>query len=170
MHQHPSSSIILIGMPGAGKSYWAQQWAQVSGRKAVDLDTEIERATGQTVPEIFDQRGESGFRKIESEMLRHILAIETGIILATGGGTPCFENNLGVMLGAGKVIYLEAPIELLVQRILQTPSARPLLHPLSGKELSEKLRHMLREREVFYRQAHHTVSVSALSPATFAAL
>lgn len=162
--------LILIGMPGAGKSYWAQRLATGWGGVALDLDAEIARIAGKSIPEIFASEDEAGFRKRESEALQEVLISGKADFLATGGGTPCFGDNLARMREAGTVIYLNAPVTLLVQRILSEGNTRPLLAGFPEKELRKKLSQLLATREPFYKQAHHTLSVEGLSEATFAGL
>lgn len=162
--------LILIGMPGAGKSHWARQVSAASGRAALDLDAVLAAKAGKSIPEIFAAEGEAGFRKRESETLKEILASGNDFILATGGGTPCFGHNLARLKAAGTVVYLEAPADLLAARILAQPDARPLLAGLPEKALLERLQKLLAEREPFYRQAQVIAPVATVSAATFAAL
>lgn len=170
MKPSPQSPLILIGMPGAGKSYWAQRLAAGWGGSAVDLDAEIARISGKPIPEIFATKGEAGFRKWESKALQQLLADDQYQFIATGGGTPCFGDNLARLLEKGMVIYLEAPVALLAQRIAAQKTARPLLQNQSPETLLQKLSQLLAEREPFYRQAHHTLAAEGLSEATFARL
>ncbi|RYD52072.1 MAG: shikimate kinase [Sphingobacteriales bacterium] len=162
--------LILIGMPGAGKTYWAQIWGQASGTPVLDLDAEIERATGTSIPDLFAAEGEAGFRNIEHQVLQQVLSQTGTFILATGGGTPCFENNLPLLLQSGNVVYLDVPVPELVQRIRAQKQQRPLLAQLSDTALTARLEQLLTEREFFYRQAHQTLPAEALSAATFALL
>ncbi len=162
--------LILIGMPGAGKTYWAQVWGEASGTNVLDLDAEIERITGTSIPAIFAAQGEAGFRKIEQQVLQQVLVQPGNWILATGGGTPCFENNLPLLLEAGTVVYLEVPIPELVRRIRAQRGQRPLLNSLSEVALATRLSQLLTDREPFYRQAHQALPVEGLSAATFAVL
>ena len=165
-----SRPLILIGMPGAGKSFWAQHLATAWSREMIDLDREIEVAAGKSVLNLFRAEGEVGFRQREAKMLQGILQKKTPFILATGGGTPCFGENLKWMLRAGTVVYLKAPVTLLTQRILAQKDVRPLLQNLSEESLLEKLLQTLHVRETFYRKAHHTLPAEGLSEAIFAAL
>ncbi len=161
---------ILIGMPGAGKTYWAQRLAAAWGGAALDLDAEIARISGTSIPEIFASQGEAGFRKWEREVLQAVLISGKTDFLATGGGTPCHGNNLAQMQAAGTVIYLQAPVAVLARRILSDGDTRPLLAGCSETELLQKLASTLVAREPFYQQAHHTLAVEGLSETTFAAL
>jgi shikimate kinase len=162
--------LILIGMPGAGKTHWAQVWGQASGINVLDLDAEIERTTGTSIPHLFAAQGEAGFRKIEHQVLLQVLSQPGNFILATGGGTPCFENNLPLLLQSGHVVYLNVPVPELVQRIRAQKQQRPLLAQLSDTALTARLEQLLAQRGFFYRQAHQTLPAEALSAATFAVL
>src|SRR6478672_5546342 len=104
--------IFLIGFMGSGKSFWSGRWADEYHIKAIDLDHEIEQAAGKKITDIFREKGEQYFRKLEAEVLRQINTEENSII-ACGGGTPCFEHNLRWMKEHGTVIYLEASPETL---------------------------------------------------------
>ncbi len=162
--------LILIGMPGSGKSYWAHRLAAGWEGVALDLDMEITRISGKSIPQIFTEKGEAGFRKLESEVLQEVLLSPNWDFLATGGGTPCYFGNLEKLKAAGTVVYLKACLPLLVSRIQAEVNTRPLLAGFGEDELLEKLSQLLAAREPFYQRAHHTISVEGLTEATFAAL
>jgi 3-dehydroquinate synthase len=130
------SPIFLIGFMATGKSTIGALVAERLGRRFVDLDARIEERAGMPVPEIFRQWGERGFRERESEVLAEVAA-ERGVVVACGGGTPCFGDNLQHMRARGVVVALQASIDEVLRRAL-APGApeRPLL---AGREAAEKL-------------------------------
>lgn len=155
----PSSvGVFLWGMPGAGKSFAAVRLARLLGWSSVDLDAELECKTGQSIAGIFLSRGESGFRELEAETLREIVAQGSRFILACGGGTPCFHGNDAWMKRSGLTVYLDCPEELLVERLAGS-THRPLLAD-SGEDRAVRIARMLEQRSSVYQGAHLTISVS----------
>jgi len=146
-------NIFLIGFMGAGKSMLAPELARRLALPAHDLDSEIAGRTGRTVADIIREDGEAAFRELERDVLRHFLGENTGIV-ACGGGTPCFYDNMAAMRHAGVVVYLQMKPERLAKRIEQQGSDRPLLSGLSGGKLVRAVDTLLEQREAHYRQAH----------------
>lgn len=158
--------IFLIGMPGCGKSYWGARWAKGQGCPFVDLDEEIETAAAITIPAIFQDYGEALFREKERVTLQQVISSRPSpSIIATGGGTPVFFDNLQVMKSAGCVVYLTAAVDYLADRIGRESVVRPLL---SSGDLKQQLATMLAKREAIYEQAHLIFPAERLSDATFA--
>jgi shikimate kinase len=158
--------IFLIGMPGVGKTTGGNKMAIRHGLSFVDLDTMIEQGEGKTIAELFEQDGESGFRKLERSYLEDIIKVTTtDTIIACGGGTPCFYDNMQVMKDAGTVIYLQADIPYLLNSLIETTAARPLLNNLD--DLAAYLAHTLQQRKAIYEQAHHILRIEDISLATF---
>ncbi|MCS6795601.1 MAG: shikimate kinase [Raineya sp.] len=149
--------LFLVGMPASGKSTLARQLAQKWNWGSLDLDEEIEKKYLRTIPEIFAEEGESQFRKIEADVLRQI-PIESQKILATGGGTPCFHQNMEYMLSVGKVIFLDVPLNTILERILNQPTQRPLFAGKSKEEVKIFLEKLYAERLPFYQKAHLRIS------------
>ena len=108
--------IILIGMPGAGKSAVGERVASLLGGSFRDLDTEIEARDGRSIPEIFAAEGEGGFRAREAAVLKIVLERDPPTVLATGGGAPCAADNGERLRAAGTVVYWRASVETLLQR------------------------------------------------------
>lgn len=161
-----SRTVFLIGMPASGKTTWGQLWASSYNYKFIDLDARITLEEAAPVTELFTRFGEPGFREIERRVLLDVLAKHpTHTIVACGGGTPIFFDNLERMKVAGCVVYLEAELELLVSRVAQQPHQRPLL---SGTDRSTALQKLLTARQDFYRQAHLSIPAETLSLTTFA--
>ena len=139
------ANLILCGMPGSGKSSLGALCAQQLGRTFVDLDTEIEKAAGCSIPEIFQKEGEEGFRRRETEALRHF-SWEKGLVLATGGGTVLREENQGLLRQNGLCVWVRRPLENL---------------PTEGRPLSQgglaKLQAMYQAREPLYRKVSQAI-------------
>lgn len=154
-----SNNIILIGMMGTGKSTVAEMLANELGYQLVDLDAEVEKEEGCTIPEMFADKGEVYFRDAESRVLRNVLASESQVI-ATGGGIVLRQDNCDEMSGQGWVVALTADPEAIVERIGGSDH-RPLL----AGNAEERIRTIMQERKDAYLFAHHTVDTTELSAA-----
>lgn len=144
--------IFLIGMMGSGKSFWKQRLSAKLKTGGYDLDSIIESVEEKTISELFEEEGEISFRKTESKLLRWFGEKKT-FVLATGGGTPCFHQNMEWMNQQGITIWLDEPVDVLVERLLPEMAQRPLLKNLSIQELHSFIQNKLVEREPFYSQA-----------------
>jgi shikimate kinase len=148
--------LFLIGMMGSGKSYWAQKIAAATSYNWMDLDVEIEKENGISISEIFKTEGEATFRLMEQKALNQ-LAKHSNIIIATGGGTPCFFNNIVWMNAHGVTVFIDEPIDVLVTRLQKEKAHRPLVSNISDEELHVSLTERLASRLHFYQKAQHTV-------------
>jgi shikimate kinase len=146
--------IFLIGMMGSGKSYWASILAKKFKTTAYDLDHLIEILEEKTVAEIFAEEGEEYFRKMEAKVLRWF-GEKKSFVLATGGGAPCFHNNIEWMNKNGTTLWLNEPVETLVKKLQPEKAHRPLIKDLSNDELATFLQKKLEERTPFYSQAKY---------------
>ena len=153
--------VILIGYMGAGKTTVGKALAKQLGLQFYDLDWYIESRMHKTVPQIFAERGEEGFRLIERNMLHEVAEFED-VVLSCGGGTPCFFDNMDYMNGQGDVVYLKAEPEVLYKHLLMGKVERPLLKNKTPEELIAFIKEQLKIREKFYTQAKHTLDVSLL--------
>ncbi len=151
--------IYLVGMPACGKSTVAKKLAKKLQYRFCDLDKMIEEATGMSIAEYFEKNGEQNFRIIEREILRSTFAFDNAVV-ATGGGTPCFFNNIDEINRNGISIYLHAPINLIISRLNQKEqSIRPLIN--SQQDLEERrkyLEKLFEQRSVFYEKTHKQFS------------
>ena len=145
-------SLFLIGFMGSGKSYWGKFIASRLGLPFLDLDDWIVEKQGKTIAQIFDEQGETGFRLIEHDALQ-ILADLPLKVIATGGGTPCFFDNMDWMNKNGTTIYLKTAPTLLAERLRSEKEYRPLLATVQDVDLLDFIIKKLEEREGFYLQA-----------------
>lgn len=152
--------VFLLGMMGSGKSSLARKLGIALGRKCIDLDTEIEQYAGLHISSIFKQYGEAHFRTLESEVLKNI-PLEDAPIVALGGGTPCFNNNMEYLKSHGVSIYLREEIEILTRRIYGD-SRRPLVADKSKDEVRAILANMLQQREAYYCKADYILPSGSL--------
>jgi shikimate kinase len=159
--------LFLLGMMGSGKSYWAQRLAEKTKMDWIDLDQQIEKDTSMTIGEIFAANGENFFREKERDALRELSKYDN-IIIATGGGTPCFHNNLQWMNEHGITIWIDEPIDILAERLRKQKEHRPLIKDLSDEEFHEFLSRKLAERSPFYLQTQYRLKDSNISEHSFA--
>lgn len=154
--------IFLIGFMGSGKTYWGKIWAQQSGLAFYDLDEVIEKEQGKTIAAIFEKDGEDHFRKIETIAL-HSFAETENCIIACGGGTACFNDNMQWMNDNGRTIYLSATPQYIFDRVLDDKEKRPLIKKHNEAELFFFIEQKLKEREPFYNQAKIILPVNELN-------
>lgn len=154
--------IILLGYMGSGKTTVGKKLADKLYIPFFDLDYYIEHKEGNSISNIFNNKGEIYFRKIEHKYLIKFIAEKDNYILSLGGGTPCYAGNMDVILAEKDIIsiYLQANIPTLKERISRNKTKRPLVASLSDEKLTEFIAKHLFERRNFYDQAHHTVDVS----------
>lgn len=144
--------IFLIGFMGSGKTYWGKAWAQKSYFDFYDLDEIIELEQKKSVTDIFEESGEDHFRKLETTCLRSF-SEKDNYILACGGGTACFNDNIKWMNETGTTVYLSASPKYIYDRVKGEKNKRPLIKKLNEQELFFFIEQRLKEREPFYRQA-----------------
>jgi shikimate kinase len=159
-----ADKIFLIGMMGSGKSYWIQKMAKWNKCVGYDLDALIEMNEEKTIAEIFNEDGEDYFRKVEAKILRWFKE-KKKFIIATGGGTPCFQENMHWMKKEGIVIWLDEPVEVLVKRLSPEKNKRPLIANLSDAEIAAYIEDKLVERHSFYSQANYRLSSEQINEA-----
>lgn len=151
-----------MGMPGCGKSTWGKKLAQKINYRFLDLDEFIELKTGLSIAELFSDKGEVFFREIETTYLNEIIASEKNLVVSLGGGTPCFNNNLKTIKANGKTIFLDAPVKLLADRIINAVTIRPMFKNLGREEIIEKLEDLFLKRYPYYKEADITHQVKVL--------
>lgn len=148
--------IFLIGFMGSGKSTLGRRLASTLERSFIDLDKYIEKHQNATIPDLFAKHGEDGFRKLEHEALKEVAQLEN-VIVATGGGAPCFFSNMEIMNNSGISIYLRISPSQLASRLLTSRTERPLIKGLEGEDLENFITEKLAQREVFYNKAQHCI-------------
>ena len=153
--------IILIGYMGAGKTTVGKALSKELGIIFYDLDWYIESRMRKTVSQIFAERGEEGFRKIEYNLLHEVAEFED-VIISCGGGTPCFFDNMDYLNQQGQVVYLKADPEVLYKHLMMAKVERPLIKGKSHDELLAFIREQLEKREPFYSKARYTLDVSLM--------
>ena len=153
--------IILIGYMGSGKTTIGKALSKETGMMFYDLDWYIESRMRKTVSQIFAEKGEEGFRKIEYNMLHEVAEFED-VIISCGGGTPCFFDNMEYLNQQGDVIYLKATPETLYKHLLMAKVERPLLKDKTPEELIAYITEHLKERAPYYEKAHYTLDVNVL--------
>jgi shikimate kinase len=154
-------NIFLIGFMGSGKSHWGGIWAEREGLTFYDLDIEIERDFGLSITDIFEKEGEEKFRELEKKHLRNF-ENKRNFVLACGGGTPCFSENMGWMKSQGKVYYLKAEPELIFQQLMNETEKRPIVKNVKPSELLSFIQKKLEERDPYYSQADVIMNVEEL--------
>lgn len=146
--------IFLTGFMGAGKTTLGRAFAKKTGLSFVDLDWYIEERFHKTVSELFADRGEEGFRLLERNMLHEVGAFEN-VVVSTGGGTPCFYDNMDYMNACGMTVWLQASEEVLFRRLSVARMQRPKLKSLSDEELKAYIVEAQSLREADYAKAQY---------------
>ncbi len=149
--------IYLIGYMGSGKSHLGWKLASHLGVQFVDMDNYIEERNCKTIPQIFAEDGEAEFRKKERKALDELSEF-TDLVIATGGGAPCFFDNIDLMNETGKTIYLNIDPAILADRLLKSKTERPLIKGKSREELVGFIDETLKKRNEFYSQAKHQIT------------
>ena len=146
---------------GAGKTTVGKALAKETGLQFYDLDWYIEGRMHKTVPQLFAERGEDGFRQVERTMLHEAAEFED-VILSCGGGTPCFFDNMDYMNAQGDTVYLKASPEVLCAHLRMGKTRRPLLEGKTPEELLGFVTEQLERREQYYLAARHVLDVDLL--------
>jgi shikimate kinase len=149
------NKVYIIGFMGSGKTTTGVRLASLLGWPFTDLDSVIEERTGMTIPDIFSSHGETWFRETESETLRSLQTL-TNTVISTGGGTPCYGDNMDFMLETGLTIYLKLTPGQLKSRLSNTNGERPLLKDLGEKDMLSFIQEKLSFREKWYSLAELT--------------
>lgn len=144
-------------MPGSGKSTIAKKLSEQMNYKYIDSDEYIELKYNLKISEIFEKFGEEKFREFEHSALKDILK-KDNFILSSGGGMPCFKNNIDIMNEIGKTVYLKVSVETLYNRTIKETKKRPLLKNKSSNEIKNYIKLTLTERENEYKKAKYIIN------------
>ncbi len=153
-------NIVLLGYMGCGKSTIGKKLAQERQLQFYDLDDLIENQEGQAISKLFETKGELYFRKREAELLRWFISKNDNFVLALGGGTPCYTNNMDFLLEQNLLtVYLKAQLKILVGRLQNEKAQRPLISRFDESELTEFIAKHLFERRFYYEKAEMQYNV-----------
>ncbi len=139
---------------GSGKTHWGKILSRHINLPYFDLDEVIVASEKKSVQQLFHDNGEEYFRVKEQEVLEALAEDHNDVIISTGGGTPCFFNNIDFMKQQGKVIWLNTAIDILVERLLKQKHSRPLIKNISDADLKSFIVKKLQDRKMYYEQAH----------------
>jgi len=149
--------IYIIGFMGSGKSTAGKKLASLLGWSFIDLDKKIEEHAGKTIPEIFSENGEEYFRNLEAQLLKSLKSC-TNTLISTGGGTPCYKDNMDFMLQTGLTIYLKLTPEELKSRLSGSKGERPLIKDIDKDNLLSFIVEKLADREKWYDRSEIIVT------------
>lgn len=145
--------IFLIGFMGSGKTYWGSLLSKKLGIRFFDLDEQVAEHAGKSIPEIFASEGEEQFRLMEKDALHIITESQDSFVMACGGGSPCYFNNIEYMNSAGTTVWINTPIDILHSRLLLEKDKRPLIRDLSDEQLKGFIIKKFSDRRIYYEQA-----------------
>ncbi|HTX88595.1 MAG TPA: shikimate kinase [Bacteroidales bacterium] len=148
--------VYLIGYMASGKTRLGCDLAEATGLQFVDLDDLFEERYRISIVDFFDKYGEEAFRNIEKEILRETASLDQ-VIISTGGGTPCYFDNMSFMMSNGYCVYIRLTADQLLERLRSVKKKRPLLKDLGPDEIGGFVKEQLEEREPYYLLAHYTV-------------
>ncbi len=134
---------------GAGKTTLGRKLAETLNIPFFDSDQEIEKESYMKIQDLFEQHGELFFREKEKEFIQSLFQ-KTNFVLATGGGLPCFNNQMNELNSLGTTVYLNNSVEIIIQRLLNDNQHRPLIKDLTEKELREFISVKMKDREPTY--------------------
>jgi shikimate kinase len=145
--------IFLIGFMGSGKSHWGRLLSEKLGIRFFDLDEQVTEHAGRSIPEIFDREGEEQFRLMEKDVLHIIAESHDSFVIACGGGTPCYFNNIEYMNQGGISVWINTPQDVLFERLVKEKAERPLIQELSDDQLKSFISKKFASRKIYYEQA-----------------
>jgi shikimate kinase len=155
--------IYLIGFMGSGKTYWGGQLSNKLNIPFFDMDELVINSEGKSINEIFDKFGEEYFRLKEKGILYTTTDSHSTFVMACGGGSPCYFNNIDYMNQSGTTVWLNTPLNVLFQRLLLEKDKRPLLKGLSDDQLRSFIVKKFADRKIYYEQAHVVIDDEEIS-------
>ncbi len=145
--------IFLIGFMGSGKTHWGRLLSEKLGIRFFDLDEQVTEHAGKTIPEIFSAEGEEQFRLLEKDVLHIITESHDNFVMACGGGSPCYFNNIEYMNTAGTTVWINTPQDTLHKRLVVEKDKRPLIKDLTDEQLRNFIQKKFSDRRIYYEQA-----------------
>ena len=145
--------IFLIGFMGSGKTHWGHLLSEKLGMRFFDLDEQVAEHAGKSIPEIFATEGEEQFRMMEKDSLHIIAESHQQFIMACGGGSPCYFNNIDFMNQVGTTVWINSPLDTLFERLIKEKDKRPLIKELSDEQLKAFIHKKFADRKIYYEQA-----------------
>jgi shikimate kinase len=145
--------IFLIGFMGSGKTYWGRLLGQKLGIPFFDLDEQVTSHEGSTINEIFSVKGEEYFRLLEKDTLHIITESHDSFVMACGGGTPCYFNNIEYLNQSGTTVWINTPPDILFSRLTSEKESRPLIKALTADQLKSYIAKKFADRKIYYEQA-----------------
>ncbi len=142
---------------GSGKTHWGRLLSEKLGIRFFDLDEEIVGQAGKPITEIFATTGEEHFRMLEKDVLQQLTESQESFIMACGGGTPCYFNNIEFMNQHGTSVWINTPLDTLFNRLVGQKSKRPLIRDLSDDQLRGFISKKFSDRRMYYEQAELVV-------------
>lgn len=153
--------MFLIGYMGSGKSTLGRLVAALTPLQFIDLDQYIENRHHKSISHIFEHQGEEEFRRIENNLLREVADFEN-VVVACGGGTPCFMDNMEIINSHGLSVWLEAPVDTLHDRLMKGRQKRPLIAGMDSPTLRRFIEDALRQRQPYYAKAQQRFNTARL--------
>jgi shikimate kinase len=154
---------------GCGKTTLGRELASELKLTFIDLDAFLEEKYFRTIPQIFAEEGEESFRRKERRVLEEVSTFDD-VIIATGGGAPCFFDNIDLMNQSGFCVFLDVDVDALVERLTSAKTERPLIKGKSKDELSAFIEEMMKKRRPFYEKARYILKGNKISTGQVATL
>ena len=155
--------IFLIGFMGSGKTFWGKQLSEKLNVPFFDLDEKISEDVEKPISQIFAENGEEYFRIREKEVLHLLTESHDTFVMACGGGTPCFYNNIDYLKKKGLVIWISCSTDSIYQRLLKEKDQRPLISNIKDNELKAFITKKYASRKIYYRQANIVINEDDIS-------
>ena len=156
--------VFLLGMPGAGKTTLGQQIAETLSSKFLELDQQIVEKEKLPIQDIFIQKGEDYFRQVESSLLKELTLKHQDFVMSTGGGAPCFFDNLEFMNQHGISLFIKVSFDELGRRLSKSKKKRPILYGIERENFSEELKQKFQHRLQYYHKAQLVFQNDRLTP------
>ena len=145
--------IFLIGFMGSGKTHWGRLLSEKLGIRFFDLDEQVVEQAGKPITEIFAADGEEQFRMMEKDILHIITESHDSFVMACGGGSPCYFNNIEYMNQSGTSVWINTPLDTIFSRLISEKDKRPLIKSLSDDQLKSFISKKFADRKIYYEQA-----------------